>query len=250
MPDEILRLDSPSDRQSWFATTHWSVLLAARDVDSPAGSEALEKLCGAYWQPLYSYIRRLGHSPADAEDLTQAFLANLLAHGSFKRLSPRKGRFRTFLLASLKHFLADVWDKQRAQKRGGQVKVISLDAREAEDRYALEPEDTNDPGKIFERRWALTLLERTLGRLERETQEAGKGELWSRFKVYLLGEAEAPCYRELSEQLGLSVSAVKMSVARLRRRFGELLRVEIAQTVSNEGEVEEEMRYLLRVVKG
>ncbi len=241
--------DSPSVRQHWFATTHWSVVLAAGDPASQRAQEALEALCRAYWRPLYSFIRRLGHSPADAQDLTQAFFVNLLTRKSLNHLSPERGRFRSWLLASLKYFLADEWDKVRAEKRGGRATIISLDAQQAEQGYAIEPKDERDPAVIFERRWALTLLERVLGKLEAEMIRAGKEAQWRDLKGYLLDDEDAPAYAELAARLKLSISAVKMSVSRLRQRFGELLRAEIANTVTDAGEVEEELRYLLTVLR-
>jgi len=249
MSREVSKRGPACDGRGWFATTHWSLVLAAGEPSSPWAREALEALCRAYWQPLYSFIRRLGHSPADAEDLTQAFFADLLSRQSLRNLSPEKGRFRSFLLASLKYFLADEWDKVRSQKRGGQVTIVSLDAQQAEQRYAMEPTDGNDPEKIFERRWALTLLERTLGQLEHEMAANGKGAIWSDLKGYLLDDGDAPSYAELAARRDLSLSAIKMSVGRLRRRFGELLRTEIAHTVSSQREVDEELRHLLAAVK-
>jgi RNA polymerase sigma-70 factor (ECF subfamily) len=197
---------------------------------------------------LYSFIRRRGHSPEDAQDLTQAFLANLLAKNSLKDVGPQKGRFRSYLLASLKYFLADEWDKVRAKKRGGQATIISLDAWQAEERYAMEPVDRNDPERLFERRWALTLLERVLGQLEAEMKQSGKQAVWDELKACLLGDADSPPYAELTGRLGMSLSAIKMTVSRLRQRFGDLLRKEIAATVSAEWEVDAEMRYLLSVI--
>ncbi|MCL4787390.1 MAG: sigma-70 family RNA polymerase sigma factor [Verrucomicrobia bacterium] len=243
-PDESERTPS-CGRQEWFATTHWSVVLAAGDPASQRAKEALEVLCRAYWRPLYSFIRRLKHSPTDAQDLTQAFLANLLTGKSLNHLSPERGRFRSWLLASLKYFLADEWDKIRAEKRGGRATIISLDAQQAEQGYAIEPKDERDPAVLFERRWALTLLERVLGKLEAEMIRAGSETQWRDLKYYLLDDEDAPAYAELAARLSLSLSGVKMSVSRLRQRFGELLRAEIANTVTDAGEVEEELRYLL-----
>jgi RNA polymerase sigma-70 factor (ECF subfamily) len=225
-------------------------VLAAGDAASQqAQQQALEELCLAYWRPLYSFIRRRGHAPADAQDLTQAFLASLLVRKSLKNLSPDRGRFRSFLLASLKYFLADEWDKGCAEKRGGKATIISLDAQEAEQCYAIEPKDERDPAVIFDRRWALTLLERVLGKLEAEMIRAGKEAQWRALKGCLLEDEDAPAYAELAARLDLSLSGVKMSVSRLRQRFGELLRAEIANTVTDAGEVEEEMRYLLTVLR-
>jgi len=242
-------LNASPERLQWFTTTHWSVILSAQDTASPQAREALETLCQAYWQPLYSFIRRQGHAPADAQDLTQAFLASLLTRRSFDNVSRDKGRFRTFLLRSLKYFLSDEWHKAHAQRRGGGVLVFSLDAQRAEEHYALEPADEDDPGKIFERRWALTLLERVFERLQAEMIQTSKQDQWQRLKVYLLAEDDAPAYAQISSGLGMSVSAVKMSVSRLRQRFGELLRAEIADTVTSEQEVEAELRHLLTVVR-
>jgi RNA polymerase sigma factor (sigma-70 family) len=236
------------DRREWFATTHWSVVLAAGQSSSPRAREALETLCQGYWAPLYSFIRRLGHSPADAQDLTQAFLAHLLAHHSLKNVSAERGRFRSFLLGALKHFLADEWDKMRAKKRGGGAPVVSLDAFEAEERNRMEPVDDDDPEKIYERRWALTLLDRVLARLEAEIKKAGRDFLWPEMKACLLADEDSPPYAELAKQLGVTPSAVKMSVLRLRRRYAEMLRMEVAATVSSDSELEEEMGYLLAVL--
>lgn len=248
MPPAEADPDSVSDRD-FFATTHWSLVLAAGDNTSQQARQALELLCGAYWQPIYSFIRRQGHSPADAQDLTQSFVASLLAHQSLRNVSPLKGRFRAFLVASLKYFLADEWDKARAGKRGGHATIISLDAQRAENRYALEPTDEDDPERIFERRWALTLLDRTLSRLESEIKATGREARWRDLKGYLLDDADAPSYPELAARLNLSVSAIKTGVLRLRQRFAELLRVEIAATVGSEGEIEDEFRHLLAVLR-
>lgn len=231
-----------------FATTHWSVVLSAADTESPAAAEALEKLCQTYWQPLYAFIRRAGHSPPDAQDLTQGFLAHLLEKGALQKLSPDKGRFRNFLLAALKYFLAKEREKHQTQRRGGNVTIISLDAALAERQYALEPADDNNPEQVFERRWALTLVDNVLTKLEAELTQAGKADRWRELKMCLLGEGASLSYAEIASRLGVTPSAIKMAVLRLRQRFGELLRYEIAGTVSSEEEVEEELRHLLSVI--
>jgi DNA-directed RNA polymerase specialized sigma24 family protein len=221
-----------------FATTHWSVVLAAGQRTDAQASEALEQLCRTYWYPLYASVRRRGYSPEDAQDLTQDFLTRLLATHALGTVHPAKGRFRSFLLASLNHFLANEWDKARALKRGRGQTTISLDT--AETRYRAE--------SIFERHWALTLLAQVTARLREDYHTAGKGEVFEALQVYLAGEKGLAPYRETAGQLGLNVDALKKAVERLRRRYGELLREEIAHTVSGAVELDEEIRYLRTVL--
>jgi len=230
----------------WFATTHWSVVLAAGQPTLPQAAEALENLCRTYWYPLYAFVRRRGYSPEDAQDLTQEFLASLLSTHALGTVHPAKGRFRSFLLASLNHFLANEWDKARTLKRGGDQPAISLDT--AETRYRAEPSEDMSPDRIFERQWARTLLAQVAERLRQNYQAAGKGPLFEALQVYLSGEKGLAPYRETADQLGLSIDALKKAVERLRRRYGELLREEIAHTVSDPAEVDEEIRYLRSVV--
>ncbi len=230
----------------WFATTHWSVVLAAGQQALPQAAEALENLCRTYWYPLYAFVRRRGYSPEDAEDLTQGFLASLLSTRGLDSVHPAKGRFRSFLLASLNHFLANEWDKARTLKRGGGQPAISLDT--AETRYRAEPREDMSPDRIFERQWARTLLAQVAARLREDYQTAGKGPLFNVLQVYLSGEKGLTPYRETAGQLGLGLDALKKAVERLRRRYGELLREEIAHTVSDPAEVDEEIRYLRSVV--
>jgi len=225
-----------------FATTHWSVVLAAGDAHSPRSAQALETLCRTYWYPLYAYVRRRGHSPEEAEDLIQEFLVHLLATHALGTVHPAKGRFRSFLLASLNHFLANEWDKARAQKRGGGQMAISLDTAEA--RYRAEPGDDMSPERIFERHWAMALLAQVSVRLRENYQTAGNGPLFETLRIYLTGEKGLPSYQQTADQLGLSLEAVKKAVERLRRRYGELLREEIAHTVNDPAEVDEEIRHL------
>ncbi len=231
-----------------FATTHWSVVLAARGSDLPEAAAALEELCRAYWYPLYAYVRRKGHGPHDAQDLTQAFFARLLEKNYVAQADRERGRFRTFLLAALTHFLADEWDKARRLKRGGGREIISFDAASAEERYRLEPVDQLDPAKLYERRWVTTLFDRVLARLEQEFRDSGKGGLFEGLKGSLIAEDAGLSYAELGAQLGLKEDAVKQSVHRMRRRYRELFREEIAQTVSSPGEVEDEMNHLFAVL--
>jgi RNA polymerase sigma factor (sigma-70 family) len=233
-----------------FATTHWSVVVAAGRTDSPSVQAALSQLCQTYWYPLYAFVRRQGHSPHDAQDLTQEYFARMLEKNCLADVERSKGRFRSFLLASLKHFLANEWDKARAQKRGGGVTFIPLDAASAETRYGIEPADTETADKLFERRWALTLLDRVLTRLRDEYATQGKLRVFDQLKHTLTGESASAPYAELSIALGTTEGAVKVVVHRLRKRYRELLRDEIADTVSNKADVEEELRHLFDALAG
>jgi RNA polymerase sigma-70 factor (ECF subfamily) len=230
-----------------FTTTHWSVVLAAGRNDVPQAQAALEKLCQTYWPPLYAYVRRRGYSPADAEDLTQEFFAWLLGRRWLERADQQRGRFRSFLLTSLSNFLANEWDKARAQKRGG-GQIISLQRDEAETRYVWGPADNLTPEQSFDWRWALTLLDQVMNRLGTEFAQDGKGELFAALKPCLLGERAAQPYAALASTLGMTEGSVKVAVYRLRQRYRQLLREEIANTVANPEEVEEEMRYLFTVL--
>ena len=229
-----------------FTTTHWSVVLAAGDPQSPASAQALETLCRTYWVPLYAYLRRRGYSPEDGEDLTQEFLARLLSTHALGSVHPVKGRFRSFLLASLNHFLANEWDKARALKRGAGQPLVSLDA--AETRYQAEPCESRSADRIFERQWALALLAQVAAHLGDDYHAAGKGPLFDALQIYLSGDKGLPPYRETADKLGLSLDALKKAVERLRQHYGELLRQEIAHTVSDPREVDEEIRYLRTVL--
>src|SRR5436190_3040522 len=222
--------DEVGDGKQWFTATHWSVVLSAQGSSTPA-AEALEKLCRTYWHPLYVYVRRQGHSPHDAQDLTQEFFARLIEKNYLGDVDREKGRFRSFLLASLKHFLANEWDKAKAVKRGGDQSFVSLNSESAETRYSLEPADTLSADKIFERRWALTLLEQVLARLREEYSDTGKTALFDRLKDCLTGDRSSLPYAELGSKAGMSEGAVKVAVHRLRRRYRDLLREEIANTV-------------------
>lgn len=210
--------------------------------------DALAALCENYWFPLYAYVRRLGYSSHDAQDLTQAFFARLLEKDCLADVSRSKGRFRSFLLASMKHFLANEWDRARAQKRGGGELLIRLDAHTAESRYSLEPVHDASPDKLFERRWALTLLERVLARLRTELEEAGKARVFERLKRFMAGEGGEDSYAAAGAELGLSEGNVKVTVHRLRKRYRQLLREEIAPTVSSQAEAREEIRCLFRAL--
>jgi RNA polymerase sigma factor (sigma-70 family) len=232
-----------------FTSTHWSVVLAARDPASAAAQEALERLCRAYWYPLYAYVRRAGRSAEEAEDLTQAFFAHLLACDFLRNVAPEKGRFRSFLLASLKQFMAARWREEHALKRGGNQRTWSLDQQEdAEGRYSLEPLDVADPGTLYERRWALTLLHGVMERLEAEAARAGKHALFVRLHPFLTGDPQGTTYAQTAQSIGTTEAAIKMAVHRLRERLRVLFREEIAQTVASQAEVEAEIQHLLVVL--
>ena len=234
---------------SHFATTHWSLVLASRDRAEPGARDALASLCDTYWYPLYAYVRRRGHGADDAHDLTQEFFARLLEKDFLAGVDRAKGKFRSFLLATCNHFLANERDRARARKRGGGRLVLSLDAADAEGRYRAEPADGLTAEKLFERRWALTLLEQALARLRQESAGAGKGQLFEALKGTLTGDGTAEPYARIGRDLGLSEQAVKTAVHRLRRRYQELLRAEVAQTVASPEEVEDELRDLFAAVR-
>lgn len=236
-------LESAVPRDQFF-TTHWTMVLHAGQGDAPHAQEALAQLCRTYWYPLYAYVRRRGYSPEDAEDLTQGFFARLLELNSLADVRREKGKFRSFLLASLQHFLANEWDRARAAKRGGGQPIVSLDDSQAEARFRLEPVDEMTADKMFERRWALALLDQVLARLREEHAGADKSALYEALKPTLTGARESAPYAELAGRLGLSEAAVKVAVHRLRRRYRELLREEIARTVAAPEEVDDEIRHL------
>jgi DNA-directed RNA polymerase specialized sigma24 family protein len=240
--------ESISRSQAQFATTHWSVVLKAGDEGSASAAEALERLCRTYWYPLHAFVRRSGYDPEAAKDLTQSFFQRFLEKHYLKDVNPARGRFRSFLLASLKHFLANEWDRERTLRRGGEFRFVALDDGWIQTCEGQDAGTNSTPEGLYERRWALTLLDLARARLEADFEAAGKGDLFAALQVYLTGETGQAPYAEVAGPLGLSVAAVKKSVERLRRRYGELLREEIAQTVAHPGEVEEEIRHLRRVL--
>lgn len=233
---------------AWFRTTHWSVVLAAGATPSPTAAEALQRLCQTYWYPLYSFVRRRGYSAVDAEDLTQGFFGRFLEKRYLHDVAREKGRFRTFLLTSLSHFLANDWDRSQRLKRGGGATHVPLDTVAAEERYADELAVTDNPGERFDRNWAETLLALVLARLRREFEEARKGTRFDELKPFLLGEPESGTYAGVARRLAMSEQAVKSAVNRLRHRFRELIREEIAHTVATRSEIDEELRYLIRLM--
>jgi RNA polymerase sigma factor (sigma-70 family) len=233
------------DASSVFVTTRWTEVLAAREKTSPQSEQALESLCRTYWYPLYAYVRRLGYQTADAQDLTQEFFARLLAKEWLVGADREKGRFRTFLVVALKRFLANEWDRVHREKRGGQAPHFPLDAELAEARYLSEPALELTADRIFERRWALTLVENTMNRLREEFRQANKAAEFERLKVFLTADKEGIVYADVARELGTSEGAARVVVHRLRRRFREVFRGEVAHTVAGSEEVEEELRHLL-----
>lgn len=231
-----------------FATTHWSIVAAAGRSPSPSSRDALATLCNTYWYPLYAYVRRRGHDANEAQDLTQDFFARLLEKDALRVADRERGRFRSFLLAALNHFLAKEWRRLKAQKRGGGRPTLSFDLRSGEERYRQEPSHELTPEKIYERRWALTLLEQALARLREEHIAAGKGDLFEALKIGLAGQRGLP-YADLARRLHISEGAIKVSVHRLRRRCRQLLREAIAQTVASADDVEQELRDLFVAIQ-
>jgi RNA polymerase sigma-70 factor (ECF subfamily) len=233
-----------------FATTHWSVVLGAGDAPSPEAEAALTRLCQTYWLPVYAFVRKRGHSPDQAQDLTQAFFANFLEKQHVTKANRERGRFRSFLMTSVENFLRNEHDRAQAQKRGGGRQLLSLDEQDAEARYLQEPTTEMDPAKAFDQRWAATLLSTVLNRLQAEFGVTGRGDLFEALQAHLWGDAESTPYPELAERFSLSLANVKTTAHRLRQRYRELLRDEIAHTVALPGQVDEEIRYLMQVVSG
>ena len=223
-------------------------MLSAGDPASPHAATALEALCRAYWYPLYAFVRRRGHSPPDAQDLTQEFFSRLLEHNWIAHADRHKGRFRSFLLMAMKRFLSKEWDKVKTLKRGGQVRFIPLQLDTAETRYTREPADTSTPEQVFEKQWALALLESVLNRLRKDYAQDGKGALFHTLEPCLIGSRESQPYAALAAQLGMTEGAVKVAVCRLRERYRECLKEEISHTVASPAEVDEELHHLFRVL--
>jgi len=242
--------DPGVQENSRFTTTHWTTVLRAGRNDSARSAQALEKLCRAYWYPLYTFVRRQGQSEEAAKDLTQAFFARLLEKNYLSQADRERGRFRSFLLTALKHFLADEWDKASALKRGGGQPILSLDDSLAEERYRLEPVDNETPEIIFERRWALTVMEQAAARLEEEYVVSGKGELHARLKRFQTGELGEVSLAEAAAQLGMPENTLKSHLHRLRLRNRELLREVIADTVASPQEVDAEIQHMMSVLSG
>jgi RNA polymerase sigma-70 factor (ECF subfamily) len=231
-----------------IGTTNWSLVLRAGAEDSSIAREALGRLCDAYWYPVYAMVRRYGHDPTNAEDLTQAYFTRFLEKGWVKELRPEHGRFRSFLLVSVRNFLNNQTDRERALKRGGGQRLVELDGVVAEKRYALEPVEATTPETLFERAWAEEVLARVRERLQDGEVAAGRGGRFEQLEGHLTGDGPAPAYRDLAREWGVGDEAVRVAVHRLRERYGRLLREEIADTVADPTEVGEELRHLLTVI--
>ncbi len=235
--------------RGWFNTTHWSVVLQARDCDSTAAAQALGQLCQTYWGPINSYIRSRGYPPADADDLTQQFFARFLEKQQYRSAAHQRGRFRSFLLAYLKNYLLKEWERAGAQKRGGGWQGVSLDEEHPEGGARFELPDERSADHVFEKNWALALLARARSQLESEYANEGKGERFAYLEKFLPGEESDLTYAEAAKRLGMAEGTLKSDVHRLKRRYAALVREEIAHTVARPEEMEEELRHL-RLVLG
>ena len=242
--------DTPVSGPREFVTTHWSLVGAAKgdEASQSRAREALEQLCRTYWYPLYAFVRSRGYSAVDAQDLTQAFFARIIETGGFASADPERGRFRSYLLGAIKHFLANEWHRAQTQKRGGQVRFIEWDALDPEARYAGASKQSDNPEHIFDREWALQITAGALQELRDEMAKAGKSELFDALKGSLSGREESP-RDQIAARLGMSEGAVKVAVHRLRQRYRKLLRAAIAETVSNEEDLNDEMHYLVVVLR-
>ena len=232
-----------------FATTHWSVVLTAGQASATEAAEALDKLCRTYWLPLYSFVRRSGYDEQTAKDLTQGFFEQFLARHDLGQVDRGRGKFRSFLLASMKHFLANQWDHANRQKRGGDYAFVPWDEATIETQFQPHVAPNLPPESSYDRQWALTVLDRVFARLRDECSAAGKRELFEGLEIYLSGEKSAESYSEAAARLTMTAGSVQVAVHRLRRRYGELLREEIAHTVSRPDEIDEEIRHLFAAVR-
>jgi RNA polymerase sigma factor (sigma-70 family) len=244
------KIQSQASQGEWFVSTHWSVVLAAKDGASPRASEAFEQLCRTYWPPLYAFIRREGHDEADAKDLTQEFFLRLIERDYLQHLKHQRGRFRSFMLTLLKNFLSEQRGRAAAQKRGGGKIFVPLNPTGEASPYLTEPVDHLSPDQIFERRWAQTVFQVALNRLQEEYVESGRGPFFNLLKEFQPREPGAPSYAEIGERFGMTEAAVKSAVQRLRQRHREILREEIAHTVTSPAEIDEEIRHLREVLAG
>jgi len=240
--------EPPGHRE--FVTTHWSLVGAAKpgEVSQTRAREALEELCRAYWYPLYAFVRSRGYSAADAQVLTQAFFARIIEPGGFAAADRKQGRFRSYLLGAMKHFLANQWHRSQTQKRGGQVRFIEFDALDPEARYAGASQQSDSPDHLFDREWALQTVAGALKELRNEMEKAGKSDQFNVLKGCLTGRDELP-REQIAARLGMSEGAVKVAMHRLRQRYRMLMRAAIAETVSNEADLDDEMSYLIAVLR-
>jgi RNA polymerase sigma factor (sigma-70 family) len=246
MPGTQTQNTTPNQPRSVFATTHWSVVLAAGNADSTCARDALSRLCETYWYPLYAYARRSGHSAHDAQDLTQSFFARILEENWMAKPDPQRGRFRSFLLASMRHFILNEWKKENRQKRGGGQTILSLNDDSAENRYQLEPIEKKTPETMFERNWALSLLDGVLAKLEQEYSREGKTEWMLVMRPALTSDRGSIDYADMAAKLGMTETAARVAVHRLRQQYRRLIRAEVAHTVAAPEEVDAEIGHLFR----
>jgi len=244
MSESEPKFNESSGGGGWFTTTHWSVVLEAGNRDSAQADAALARLCQTYWRPLYLYVRRLGHGPEDAQDMTQEFFARLLAKDYLKAADREKGKFRSFLLMAMKRLLANEWDRANRQKRGGGREIVSLDVEDAEGRRVIELADAKTPEKVFEQHWAEALLEQVFRRLAAEIGAEGKMDVFMELKGFISGQEDAGSYPEVARRLKISEGTLRVKVHRLRQRYRELLRLEVANTVDSAEAIDDEIRYL------
>lgn len=223
-------------------------MLRAQDQQAPQALDALGKLCHAYWYPLYAFVRRRGYPPEEAEDLTQEFFSRLLEKNALESVERSKGKFRSYLLASMKHLLANEWNRSQCEKRGGGLTILSLDDLHAEERYRLEPPDELTPDRVYDRRWAETIVDSVTLKLRDEFVTAGQATRFEELKVFLLADEEPVSYASMAERLGMTEGAVRTAIYRMRQRYGALFRAEIAQTVTSLSEMEDEIRHFLDVL--
>ena len=240
----------PGPHGGSFPTTRWSLVVAAGEGRNAESRDALDVLCRLYWPPVYSFVRATGHDAESARDLTQGFFARLLEKSDLRQVDRTRGRFRAFLLASVKHFVANEWDRVRAQRRGGGRTLASLDVEDAEAKYGLSLAVPQTPETIYEKQWALTLLEHALSRLGEEMARSKHAQHFSRFRPFLTFEGSEASYQDLAQELGMSEAAIKVTIHRMRRRFGGLLREEVAQTLdgASPADVDDEIRYLFSLM--
>lgn len=240
----------PTGTGAHFVTTQWNLVISAGRTSASERHDALEQLCRAYWYPIYVFVRRRGHDPNEAQDLTQEFFARLIEKNYLHSADPTKGRFRSFLLTAVERFLTNEWIKARRQKRGGGRPLLSLDSEAAESQYLLEPADPATPERLFDRKWALTLLRQAMDQLRAESKAAGREALFHEVRSVLAGESAAAPYAEIAGRLEMTEGAVKAAAHRWRRRYAELVREAVAQTVAAPGDVEEELRQLFLALTG
>jgi len=243
--------DEPTEegqKGRWFPVTHWTDIVAARREGSDTATEALNRLCSTYWYPIYAYIRRKGHSEADAKDIAQGFFFHVLERNLLGAADRTKGKFRSFLLGSLNYYLANLKDFERAKKRGGGATVISLDEKNVEERYALEPVDDLSPEKLFERRWAIDLHEEAVLHLREDYCRQGKGQIFEQLKPFLSTQTDAGDYAQIARALKMTPGAVTTAVNRLRNRYGDFITAEIARTVGTPEEIPSERRYICELL--